>query len=156
MGGVLSLIAADLYDIRGAICMSTPLEISKDWRLKIAKQLSIIVPSISKGASDLQNKDAVQQHLDYPIYPTRSITELNELLKEMQNVLPRIEKPVLLMHSKSDCLCYENSVKIHSLLGSQDKELFLLEKSGHVITEDIERNEVFQKAETFIKRITNN
>jgi carboxylesterase len=156
MGGVLSLIAANRYDVKGAICMSTPLEISKDWRLKIAKQISVIIPTINKGASDLQNKEAAQRHLDYPVYPTRSIAELNELLKEMHNVLPRIEKPVLLMHSKSDGLSYENSVKIHSLLGSQDKELFLLEKSGHVITEDIERDEVFQKAETFIKRITNN
>ena len=136
--------------------MSTPLEISKDWRLNIAKQLSVFVPTISKGPSDLQNKEAAQQHLDYPVYPTRSIAELNSLLKEMHGALPRIDKPVLLMHSKSDGLSYENSVKIHSQLGSQDKELFLLEKSGHIITEDIERDEVFQKAETFIKRITNN
>jgi carboxylesterase len=153
MGGVLSLIAADRYDIKGAICMSTPLEISKDWRLRIAKQLSLFIPTISKGESDFQNKEAAQHHLNYPVYPTRSIAELNELLNEMHSTLPRIVKPVLLMHSKSDGLSYENSVKIHSLLGSQDKELFLLEKSGHVITEDIERDEVFRKAEIFIKRI---
>jgi len=150
MGGVLSLLAADQYDIKGAICMSTPFELSKDWRLKIAKQLSVIVPTMSKGESDLQNKEAAKSHLDYPVYPTCSIAELNDLLKEMQDALPRIKKPVLLMHSKSDSLSYENSVKIHSLLGSQDKEIFLLEKSGHVITEDVERNEVFQKAEIFL------
>jgi carboxylesterase len=155
MGGVLSLIATDRYDVNGAICMSTPLEISKDWRLKIAKQLSLIVPTVSKGESDLKNKEAAQHHLDYSVYPTRSIAELNELLKEMQSALPRIVKPVLLMHSKSDNLSYENSVKIHSLLGSQEKELFLLEKSGHVITEDIERDDVFRKAEIFIQRIIN-
>ena len=155
MGGVLSLLAADRYDIKGAICMSTPFELSKDWRLKIAKQLSVIVPTVSKGESNLQNKEAAKNHLDYPIYPTRSIAELNDLLKEMQDALPRIKKPVLLMHSKSDGLSYENSVKIHSLLGSQDKEIFLLEKSGHVITEDVERNEVFQKAEYFINRQNN-
>jgi carboxylesterase len=156
MGGVLSLIAADRYDVKGAICMSTPLEISKDWKLKIAKQLSVILPTVSKGKSDLQNKEAAKHHLDYPVYPTRSIAELNELLIEMHGALPRIEKPVLLMHSKSDGLSFENSIKIQSLLGCKDKELFLLEKSGHVITEDVERDEVFRKAEIFIKRINNN
>ena len=155
MGGVLSLLAADRYDIKGAICMSTPFELSKDWRLKIAKQLSIIIPTVSKGKSDLQNKEAAKNHLDYPVYPTRSIAELDNLLKEMHGALPRIKKPVLLMHSKSDGLSYENSVKIHSLLGSQDKEIFLLEKSGHVITEDLEKNEVFQRAEYFIKNHIN-
>ena len=155
MGGVLSLLAADRYDIKGAICMSTPFELSKDWRLKIAKQLSVIVPTVSKGESDLQNKEAAKSHLDYPVYPTRSISELNDLLKEMQGALPRIKKPVLLMHSKSDGLSYKNSVKIHSLLGSLDKEIFLLEKSRHVITEDVERNEVFRKAEYFINRQNN-
>lgn len=152
MGGVLSLLAADRYDIKAAICMSTPFEISKDWRLKIAKQLSVIIPTVSKGESDLQNKDAAKSHLDYPVYPTRSIAELNDLLKEMHSALPRINKSVLLMHSKSDGLSYENSVKIHSLLGCQDKEIFLLEKSGHVITEDVECNEVFKRAEDFINR----
>jgi carboxylesterase len=155
MGGVLSLLAADRYDIKGAICMSTPYEISKDWRLKFARQLSIIVPSVSKGKSDLQNKEAATSHLDYPVYPTRSVAELNDLLKEMHGILPRIKKPVFLMHSKSDGLSYENSVKIHSLLSSMDKEIYLLEKSGHVITEDIERDIVFQKAENFIIRQNN-
>jgi len=154
MGGVLSLIAADRYDISGAICMSTPYLLSKDWRLKIAKQLSVIMPTISKEESDLKNQEAAKSHLDYPFYPTRSIAELNDLLMEMHNVLPRIKKPVLLMHSKSDGLSYENSMKIHSLLGCQDKEIILLEKSGHVITEDIERDEVFQKAGIFIETHT--
>ena len=154
MGGVLSLIAADRYNISGAICMSTPYDLPKDWRLKIAKQLSIIVPTVSKGESHLQNIEAAKSHLDYPFYPTRSIAELNDLLLEMHNAIPRIKKPVLLIHSKSDDLSYENSMKIYSLLECQDKEIFLLEKSGHVITEDIERNEVFQKAEIFIKAHT--
>jgi carboxylesterase len=155
MGGVLALLAADRYDIKGAIGMSTPFELSKDWRLKIAKQLSVIVPSVSKGKSDLQKKEAAKNHLDYPVYPTRSIAELNNLLKEMHSTLPRIKKPVLLMHSKSDGLSYKNSIKIHTIIGSQDKEIFLLEKSGHVITEDVERNEVFRKAEAFISRQNN-
>jgi carboxylesterase len=154
MGGILSLIAADRYDIQGSVCMSTPYEISQDWRLKFARQLSFFVPSVSKGINDMKNEQAARTHLDYPVYPTRAIAELRDLQNEMHRVLPRINKPVLLMHSKSDGLSIHNSEKILELLGCRDKELILLEKSGHIITEDIEHQFVYKKAEEFIKRMT--
>jgi carboxylesterase len=154
MGGILSLIAADRYDIKGSVCMSTPYEVSQDWRLKFAKQLSIFIPAVDKGKSEIKNEDAAKTHLDYPVYPTRAIAELNLLQNEMHLALPRIKKPVLLMHSKSDGLSYRNSEKIFELLECQDKELFLIEKSGHIITEDIERMVVYKKAEKFINRLT--
>lgn len=152
MGGILSLIAAERYDINGCICMSTPYEVSRDWRLHFAKPLSLIIPSVAKGKSETKNKEAAASHLDYPVYPTRSIAELHSLQKEMQRILPIIRKPVLLMHSKSDGLSYTNSEKIFQQLTCKEKELFLIEKSGHIITEDIERMQVYQKAEGFIKR----
>jgi carboxylesterase len=153
MGGILSLIAANRFDIEGSVCMSTPYEVSHDWRLKFAKPLSLIIPSVAKGKSETKNKIAAKSHLDYPVYPTRAIAELNCLLSEMHRILPEITKPVLLIHSKGDGLSYKNSEKIYNLLTCKDKELYLLEKSGHIITEDIERIQVFEKAEKFIKRL---
>jgi len=152
MGGILSLIAAQRYDIKGSICMSTPYEVSRDWRLRFAKPLSLFIPSVAKGKSETKNQAAAETHLDYPVYPTRSIAELRLLQNEMQQILPLIQKPVLLIHSKSDGLSYTNSEIIFQKLTCKEKELFLIEKSGHIITEDIERMPVYRKAEDFIKR----
>lgn len=153
MGGMLSLIAADRFEIAGSVCMSTPYEVSRDWRLKFAKPLSLFIPSIGKGKNETKNKEAAKTHLDYPVYPTRAIAELNRLQTEMHRILPVIKKPVLLIHSKGDSLSYKNSEQIYNVLTCKDKELVLLEKSGHIITEDIERMQVFEKAEKFIKRL---
>lgn len=151
MGGILSLIAAQRYDINGCICMSTPYEVSQDWRLRYAKPLSLIIPSVAKGRSETKNTEAANAHLDYPVYPTRSIAELHMLQNEMQQILPAIQKPVLVVHSRSDGLSYINAEKIFHKLTCKDKELFFIEKSGHIITEDIERLQVYKKAEDFIK-----
>ncbi len=101
----------------------------------------------------IKNEKAVKAHLDYPVYPTRAIAELNCLQEEMHRILPEITKPVLLIHSKGDGLSYRNSVQIYNLLNCKDKELCLLNKSGHIITEDVERMQVFEKAEKFIRRL---
>jgi len=45
----------------------------------------------------------------------------------------------------------ESAIFIQEHLGSQTKELFWLEKSGHVITVDIEREKVFTKVADFLQ-----
>jgi len=154
MGGMLSLMAANWFDIKGSVCMSTPYELSQDWRLRFIKPLSLIIPTVAKERSDIKDKEALKAHLDYPVYPTRAVAELEGLQKEMIRILPEIKKPVLLIHSKVDGLSYINSEKIYNRLTCKDKELILIEQSGHVITEDIERMKVFKKAENFIQRLS--
>lgn len=153
MGGILSLIAAERYPINGLVCMSTPYSVSNDWRLNYVRQLSFLQPFVKKGPRKEKDLEAAARHIDYPVYPTRSIAELNLLTAEMRTSLPKITKPALIIHSKSDDLSFQNAIQIHEKIGSKDKDLFLIEKSGHVITEDIERNIVFDKTLKFIHRV---
>jgi len=153
MGGILSLVALNRYKVDAAIAMSTPYNLPDDWRLKFSRSLSGIYPYVKKGPSDLKNSEARNTHLDYPVYPTRAIAELNDLTAELHRVIPKITKPVLLIHSKADNISYQNSVSIYENIASPDKQLLLLENSGHVITEDIERIKVFEKANEFIIHI---
>lgn len=102
MGGALGLLAASINKVDGVIAMSTPYEIKKDWRIKIAKPLSIFFPTIKKDQSDLADKNNAKSHIDYPVYPTRSIAELNELLNFLHGQLQNINTSVLLINSKND------------------------------------------------------
>jgi len=156
MGGILALLAAAQYDIQGIIVMSTPFALPNDWRLSFAHPLSIFYPFVKKEISNMKNEEAAREHLEYPFYPTRAISEVHKLIIQMQTCLPKIKIPALIIHSKADDLSFENAKRIHECIGSEDKEIFLLEKSGHVITEDIERSQVFEKAKYFIKRISKN
>jgi carboxylesterase len=155
MGGILSLLAASICPLRGAIAMSTPYQLSTDWRIKIARPLSVIVPFVDKGKSDTKDENTAKGHIDYPSYPTRSIAELTDLLQVTHANMENIQIPVLMINSKSDGSVPEDHQQLYAdLFQGKVLERVMLEKSGHVITEDVEREIVFQNALDFIHKNT--
>jgi len=151
MGAALSLTASTYLKTNGVIAISAPFEIKKDWRIGIAKPLSIIYPKVKKDRSDTEDQEKAREHIDYPSYPTRSIAELNELLTFMRSQLQNISVPVLMINSKKDqSVPFSHQEQIIFGLGSSQIESLMLEESGHVITEDVERKIVFDKALNFI------
>lgn len=155
MGGVLTLHAASRLPLTGAIAMSTPYSLASDWRLSIIEYIHQIKPRVEKGPPDWHNPEAAKDHIDYPYYPSRAIAELRDLLVEMRKVLPDIKIPVLLIHSKKDSgVAPTNSEKIYQSLGCKDKSLLWVENSGHVITREPDRLQVFQATDAFIRRLS--
>ncbi|MCJ7622927.1 MAG: prolyl oligopeptidase family serine peptidase [Anaerolineaceae bacterium] len=79
-----------------------------------------------------------------------------KLVQIMQDSLPVIEPPILLIQSINDAsVPREHIQKIYDRLGTENKEMRLVENSGHVITRDSERDIVFSAASDFIKRYSN-
>jgi carboxylesterase len=155
MGGVLTLLLAADVEVSGLITMSTPYALPSDPRLPLLRWFWRVLPAVPKGESDWQDPKPEEDHVDYPLYPTKAILQFRDLVDEMQIALPRVTAPALLMHSGKDGgIPYENMEKIFTRLGSQDKEMFTLENSGHVIVRDLEKELVAETADKFIRRIT--
>ena len=154
MGGLLTLTAAARLPIAGAVAMSTPYRLPADPRLPYAKYLAWLMPSAPKGPNDWQDAAMAQDHVEYPQYPTRGIAELRDLAAEMRQSLPQVRCPVLLAQSRADgSVSPENMQQIYDALGTSDKTMLWLEKSGHVVTRDLERQAVFEAAEAFVHRV---
>ncbi len=162
MGGVLSLTYAaragrGAERIRGVVAMSTPYALPDDWRLKFVKPLSLFKPYLAKNDGTPGSGwfgDAWQQHVSYPRNPVRAIGELDRLLAAMRLGLPGLTLPVLLIHSRDDDYVIRDSAqRIYADLGSADKQLMWIEGSGHVITEEPQREAVFRAATDFIERV---
>ncbi len=154
MGGALSLIAASRFPIDGAVAISTPYDMPSDWRLPFIKPLSVIIRNVPKGQPDWQNPEAAADHAEYLYYPSRSILQLRALLTVMRSGLADIKIPVLLFHSKMDkSIDPSNLVRIFSDLGTNDKTKLLVEKSGHVIVREPDRELVFKTTVDFIRRV---
>jgi carboxylesterase len=154
MGGVLALHLGANHPVRGIITMSTPYTLSTDPRLPYLQYLQYIQKNIPKGPTEWHNLDAAADHVDYPYYPTRAIVELRDLLAQMRAVLPKIQAPVLLIHSHQDGgVLPLNAEQIIAHLTMEDKTLLWVENSGHVITREPDRQQVFEAAETFIRRV---
>jgi carboxylesterase len=161
MGGILSLLMSTRLDVAGLIAMSAPYKLPDDPRLRKIDWISKIVAYIPKsdeepGASWF-DKEAWKDHVSYPMNPVRSIGELNKLLGEMRAALPNIDVPVLLIHSKDDkYVAPENMELIFAdLKNASDKTKLYITGSGHVVTRDAARRQVFESAREFIRRVEN-
>jgi carboxylesterase len=158
MGGILSLLMSTKLDMVGAVAMSTPYRIPYNYPAWAIKFLSKILQYRPKGkeepGSTWFDKAAYADHVSYPQNPVRSGAELQLLAAEMRTALPKVAVPVLLIHSKNDMYVLpENVEHIYADLGTSDKTKLYVTESGHVVTRDADREQVFTAASEFIQRV---
>jgi carboxylesterase len=159
MGGVLSLLMSTRLDVKGVIAMSTPYKLPDDPRLRHIEWISKIVTYMPKGdeepGASWFDKEAFKDHVSYPMNPVRSIGELNKLLGEMRAALSKVNVPVLLIHSRDDDYVLAESPELifADLIHASDKTKLFVTGSGHVVTRDAARHQVFQAALEFIQKV---
>lgn len=154
MGGVLSMMAAARYDIKGVVTFSAPCALPEDPRAKFLPYITWLVPQVEKGKPDWRNLDAMQDHVDYPGYPTRSVLQLQKLIGVMLEDLPKVRVPALLVQSHGDHGIPAQSMDtLYEKISSTDKTRFWVENSGHVVIREPERELIFTEVKKFIKRI---
>jgi carboxylesterase len=159
MGGVLSLLMSTRLKVRGIVAMSTPYQLRDDPRLKYVGLISNLIPFLPKSkeppGSGWFDKTAWQDHVAYPQNPVRSIGELNKLLGAMRIVLPQVNVPVLLLHSKDDHYVLPENLELidAALMNASDKTKLYITGSGHVVTRDAARQQVFESALQFLQRV---
>ncbi len=160
MGGILSLLMSARLEVKGVIAMSTPYKLPDDPRLRHIEWISKIAAYMPKSEGEPGagwfDKQAFRDHVSYPQNPVRSIGQLNKLLGEMRAALPNIRVPVLLMHSKDDnYVLPENMEMIFAdLKNASDRTKLYITGSGHVVTRDAARGQVFAAASDFIRRVS--
>ena len=159
MGGILSLLMSTKLDVAGVIAMSTPYHLPYDYPAWAMKLFSRFVRYQSKRKEEPGagwfDKAAYAEHISYPQNPIRSIAELNKLLEEMRAALPKVDVPVLLIHSKDDKYVDPENLEWNyaALKKAADKTKLYITGSGHVVTRDAMRQQVFESALEFIQRI---
>jgi len=161
MGGVLSLLMSTRLAprVKGVIAMSTPSKLPSDYPIWFLKLISIVIryrPKTREApGSGWFDKAAYADHISYSQNPVRSSAELKKLILEMQAALPKVDVPVLLMHSKDDRYALpDNMERIYAgLVNARDKTKLYITGSGHVLPRDAARQEVFRSAVEFIQRV---
>lgn len=141
--------------------MSTPSRLPTDyptWLLQFLSRFIKYRPKTKEApGSGWFDKTAYQAHIAYPQNPVRSVAELKKLTIEMRAALPRVQVPVLLMHSKDErYVLSEHMEEIYAGLNNvSDKTKLYISGSGHNLPRDARREQVFQTALAFIQRIHN-
>jgi len=161
MGGVLALLMSTRLTqrVKGVVAMSAPYGLPKDYPTWFLRAVSKVMKFNPKGkgkpGSGWFDKAAYQEHVAYPQNPVRSVAELRELILVMRTVLPKVNAPVLLIHSEDDTYILPESMEqiYAGLVNASDKTKLYITGSGHVVPRDAARHQVFESVVEFIQRV---
>ena len=157
MGGALSLLMSTRLDVKGVVTMSAPYQMPAErpaWQIRLFSYFKTYLPkSKGKPGTGWFDMEAFKGHVSYPLNPIRSAAELEVLLEKMRAALPKVNVPVCMIHSKDDdYVLPENMENIYAgLVNVSDKTKYYVTGSGHVVTRDAARGQVFEIARDFIK-----
>ncbi len=163
LGGALALLLAASRPVAGVVAMATPYELPPRPRVRWLRHLlpslrpiSGLLQTVPKpSVNDYKDQQAYQDHLSYRVFPVRSIPEVSGLLAQLRRQLPLLRAPVLLMHAVEDRgVSPENARSIYAQLGSPEKELVWIENSGHVLTVEPARRQVYDLSASFVERVS--
>jgi len=163
-GGVLSLLLSTLHPIAGVVGISTlhrlpsnPLPsflrgLPVQAQIQILAWMSSLQPYRKKGPPHWYDWEAQKQYIAYRVFPVRAAAELWKMLVQIEPELPKVNVPVLLVHSRDDqFITPDQAEHLYTRLGTADKQLIWVERSGHNIPMDAERERVFQAVASFIQ-----
>lgn len=151
LGGVIALHLAAHHQIQGVIVMATPVHI-RDWRFHLLPLMKLFVKWVSTGDEvDLTNPAAADQIFCYHRIPTSCADGIRVLLQLLKRELPLVKVPVLVMQGTHDrTVPLDSAPYIMEHLGSEEKILLWFRNSGHCLTVDSEKEQVWQSAYEFI------
>jgi carboxylesterase len=137
MGGLISLALAAEEPVDAVVVVGTPLRFSRPFGA-LVQLLSPFVPYAKKrGGSDIREPAARSRHPSYDVMPLASVRELIRLQRLVRGRLARVNTPILIAHGAHDRTARPSDARsIHASVGSAERQLLMLEASGHVATVD--------------------
>jgi carboxylesterase len=148
MGASIALYLASRLPADGIVALSAMSRLPTDIHTRYARVLSLIRPLWGGAASAPANSESPANTQ----IPLRAIGELDHLLQKVREALPRVTIPVRFIHSRADTASSpRNAEECFRGVSSVTKDMQWLDRSGHVITEDIEREVVWRLCADWIQ-----
>jgi carboxylesterase len=155
---VLDLALRRAGEVASLVALSPAIELRMAARaaLWVARRSTAIrarYALLEKGESDIQDPIARATHPKSPPYSVDAALSLVELQAQVVASLPRITHPLLIVHSRRDRTCpIRGAERLARMYGGSAIEKHVLEKSGHVITVDLERESAERLVIEFVER----
>ena len=93
------------------------------------------------------------EHADYELFPTRAVAELNALMRHTRRALHQVDVPLLLVFARHDRVVSLNVLDtLWSRVASTDKQQLILERGGHIVTEDYDKALAFAAIDRFLQQ----
>jgi carboxylesterase len=154
-GAALALDLAARYPERvaGVVTIAGMVE-TRDPRRFAAWLIRLLTKSLTGAGNDIADPGA--EEIAYDRLPTAATHRMLRFLKRAKAALPAVRCPILILHSHNDhTVGPYNAHTILNNVSSVRKELVWLDRSYHVLTLDVDRDEVFGRTYDFIAALSN-
>ena len=149
LGGLLALLLCERRPVRGAVVLAAPIELSRVVRVGV-RVLAPVVRSIPK-TSDIVDPEALARHPGYDRMPLSAVRELMRLQREVERDLARVQAPLCLIYSRADrTVNLADAERIRAQVSASETRVVTLEKSGHVMPVDLERERVAREVAAYL------
>ena len=157
LGALLVLHLAAHRPVNGVVTASAPFTIQNSLIpfFRTFPFLYDLIPYVNKNPknTDTQDPSVLSQHPEYPANPTHGAASLIfDFLPHLHDDLRDVQAPVLLIQGRGDRTIPANSMsEYYARLGSREKEMVWLERSGHLALEDYSKEAAFENTLRFVQ-----
>lgn len=152
LGGVLALALCQQRAVRAAVLLAVPLRLPARLRLPVLL-LHRFVSSVPRIPGIL-DPVARAANPGYRRMPLPAVHALMGLQARVRADLAKVHQPLLLVYSSRDrTVDLVNADLIRGAVASERVELLRLERSGHVLTVDSEREAIAQTGARFLLQL---
>ncbi len=150
MGGLLAIKIAAELPVTKAAFLATPIYV-RDKRVPFLKLFRFFIKYLAKRQRFYFSAD--KYNLAYKVMPTKPLISLFDLVKLCkQKLLTQITVPCIVLQSTIEHTVHPRSAQyIFDSISSEVKQLAWFHKSGHILTLDVEREEVFKAIGRFFE-----
>jgi carboxylesterase len=162
MGGLLALMLASDQPVDAVAALAAPIRFRGQIRFSriVSPFIRMTDRSDRSGfperlrQAQARRGEPATGRVRYDLWPTRSLAELVALSDVARSRLARITAPLLLVDSRADTTVPLASGDIITRsVASADVERHTLDHSDHIITQDVEHEQVFAYVAAFIERV---
>ncbi len=157
LGSLLTLwLGAQHPEIAGLIPMAPAVRVqSRLMPLTLAMRLVLkYYPLGPIGEDDLGDPDAIDRIWCYDDLPLWGAGEVYLLQRQVRRALPKIHQPILIVQGRRDAQLHpEAAQEVFDAVASADKTLLWLERSGHNLLADGERESVWARSYDWMMRV---
>jgi carboxylesterase len=152
MGALLALYLAGNHPSLPGVGVYSPALIVANRLVHLAPLGKYLIAMFPKRSAHFTDPQASSRIWSYDRYPTFGVHETGKLIREVKRLLPRIVSPLLIVHSRLDRNIRPESARfVYDRVGSTDKELLIVDNSGHALTVDSEWERVAERTYQFIQ-----
>ncbi len=156
MGGLLGLrlAAHSPNDIDTLVLLAPALRLTRPWLQWIRPALPLVAlyrRFLDKGESDISDAEARATRAQISQVPVRSLHQFLLLQSAVRRDLPRVHQPALILQSRQDHTCHPAGVDLLRRTLSGPTEIGFFEESFHVLSVDVDREQVAQRILDFIR-----